>query len=448
MKKPSRSIIILFILCFISPPFYSFAADSVAPVFTTQGQLQQAIDEKNKELAALNDKINQIQQDLGTVQTQGQSLQQELKKADAGISQVNLSIKSSELNIQKLGLEIESLKYNITDTQSQISAKKDAIAKLLEELQQKDTETILTTFLRNKSLAESLNEVQGIVDVNSGLSENIKSLQSLNQQLSDNLAASSARKADLELEDKNLINRQQILKNQKADKQTLLVQTKNQEKNYQALLIKLQKDQASLQSDIDDAEAKLRASFNPDLLPAKRSGVISWPIKLTKDGGIGVITQGYGELNKIYHSGWHNGIDIAVPIGTPVFAADDGRVVDAGSNDKSSWQKFQYGRHVIINHPDNLSTLYAHLSLIIVKYGQIVKRGELIGYSGNSGLVYSTSGGNGAHLHFGVYWTPRMQILNADGLDNYYKKEFGLTKNYDFPGEVPVGVTVDPLDYL
>jgi murein DD-endopeptidase MepM/ murein hydrolase activator NlpD len=424
MKNINKITLTLFIFCILSPVYYSLAADSVP---TTQDQLQQAIDEKTKELSALNDKISQAQQDLSTVQTQGQSLQREVKKANASINQVNLGIQSSQINIQKLGLEIQSLKYNITDTQSQIDAKKGAIIKLLEELQQKDSETILTIFLQNKSLSDSLNEVQSIVDVNSGLSDDIKSLQTLTQQLSSSLVTSSAKKNDLELENKNLVNRQQILKSQKADKQALLTQTKNQEKNYQSLLTQLQNDQTSLENEIDAAEAKLRASFNPNLLPAKRPGVISWPVKLKKDGGIGVITQGYGALSSMYKSGWHNGIDIGIPVGTPVFAADDGVVTASESNDGIGyWHRYQYGLHILIAHPDNLSTLYAHLSVALVKKGASVKRGDLIGYSGNTG--FST----GPHLHFGVYWTPSLVF-----------KSLPPAK-----GLVPIGVTVNPIDYL
>ncbi len=63
-----------------------------------------------------------------------------------------------------------------------------------------------------------------------------------------------------------------------------------------------------------------------------------------------------------------------------------------------------YGKWILVEHPNGLSTLYAHLSLIKVSTGQQVLLGEIIGYSGNTG--YST----GPHLHFTVYATQGVQI--------------------------------------
>ncbi len=414
-----------FLIYFFIFLFFTIAG-RISLAAETPDELKKAIDAKNQELVEINQKITQAQKDLDETESKSKSLQNELKKADYTINQLNLSIKSSELNIQKLNLEIEALKYDIGDTESQIDIKKMAIADLLRELQKKDAENALVVLLKNKSIAESLDEAQSIVDINSGLSTQVGDLQVLNDQLSGKLTTQSTKKASIELENKNLKNRKIILQNQKADKQSLLTQTKNQEKTYQQLITQLQKDQENLSQEINDAEEKLRQSFDPNLLPSKRPGVIAWPVKLKKDGGAGLITQHYGELSKLYKSGWHNGLDIGTPIGTPVFAAAEGRVIAVDNNDRSSWQRYQYGQYILIEHQNNLSTIYAHLSAVDVKKGDVVTRGQLIGYSGNSG--YST----GPHLHFGVYWTASLLF-----------KSLPPAK-----GLVPIGVTVNPEDYL
>ena len=440
MKIIRQIVTALFILCLLIIPISrSYAADM------TPEELKRAIEDKSKALLEINDKITQAEQDLKDTESKSKSLQNELKKSDYTINQLNLSIRSSELNIQKLNLEIEALKYDIGDTESQIDIKRSGVAELLRELQKKDTENVLVTLLKNKSIAESLDEVQNILDINSGLSAEVSSLQILNDNLSNKLTASSAKKAKVELENKNLKNRKVILQNEKTDRQSLLARTKNQEKNYQTLIAQLEKDQDALSKEIDDVEEKLRASFDPNLLPIKRSGVLAWPSKLRKDGGIAIFTQHYGitpDSAKFYSTGLHNGLDLGLPIGTPIFAADDGIVVSADNNDKSSWQKYQYGKHIMIEHKNNLNTLYAHLSVIGVIKGQFIKRGELIGYSGNSGYVKSSSGGNGAHLHFGLYWGPSVRLLSA----KEYKLLTGKTSTFN--GLVPIGVTVNPEDYL
>ena len=97
----------------------------------------------------------------------------------------------------------------------------------------------------------------------------------------------------------------------------------------------------------------------------------------------------------------HRAIDLRAAVGTPVYAAEDGTVdwVQAWNGHSTSGDQ-SYGNLVRIRHADynggKLQTLYAHLKESKVKYGQTVKEGELIGYSGNTG------NSTGPHLHFEV----------------------------------------------
>ncbi|HAS81007.1 MAG: Peptidase M23 family protein [Candidatus Nomurabacteria bacterium GW2011_GWE1_32_28] len=93
-----------------------------------------------------------------------------------------------------------------------------------------------------------------------------------------------------------------------------------------------------------------------------------------------------------------NAVDLAAPIGTPIYAAASGTVLLA----RTGWNG-AYGNMVIIQHPNGTKTLYSHLSKLGSKTGQAVKQGEIIGYVGNTGRVRPSKGGNGAHLHFEVY---------------------------------------------
>jgi murein DD-endopeptidase MepM/ murein hydrolase activator NlpD len=86
----------------------------------------------------------------------------------------------------------------------------------------------------------------------------------------------------------------------------------------------------------------------------------------------------------------HMALDIAAPTGTPVVAADGGRVTASG------WNNTGYGYRVIIDHGNGLSTLYAHFSYINVRVGAHVNKGDLIGRVGSTGRS------TGPHLHFEV----------------------------------------------
>ena len=89
----------------------------------------------------------------------------------------------------------------------------------------------------------------------------------------------------------------------------------------------------------------------------------------------------------------HNGIDVAAPTGSQVYASAAGVVVMA----KSSYRVGQgYGKEVIIDHGDGVRTRYAHLSKVLVKKGLTVKRWEVVG------LVGETGRSTGPHLHYEV----------------------------------------------
>lgn len=98
-----------------------------------------------------------------------------------------------------------------------------------------------------------------------------------------------------------------------------------------------------------------------------------------------------GPLTQTFHPG-HDGIDIGVPVGTPVVAAADGVVTFAG-------EQSGYGTHVEVRHADGTVTTYSHLSEVDTIVGQKVRAGQQIAQSGNSG--HST----GPHLHFEVHPT-------------------------------------------
>lgn len=124
------------------------------------------------------------------------------------------------------------------------------------------------------------------------------------------------------------------------------------------------------------ASADLRSVFGDQTI---------WPVK-------GIISSWFGYRPDPFTGvrRFHGGLDIAIPSGTPVKAAMDGRVADVGYSQ-------EFGNYVIINHAKGLQTLYGHLSKQTVVTGQAIAQGQVLGLSGNTG--YSTA----PHLHFGIY---------------------------------------------
>jgi murein DD-endopeptidase MepM/ murein hydrolase activator NlpD len=182
-----------------------------------------------------------------------------------------------------------------------------------------------------------------------------------------------------------------------------LTQTKNQESSYKILVAdKLRKKQA-FEDEITAFEASLKIDVSTSLIPAPAKGVIKYPLDRI------IITQYFGNTAfstqnpQIYNGKGHTGIDFGVPVGTPIKASLGGVVAGSGNTDAFPGC-YSYGKWIMVKHPNGLSTLYAHLSVIGVTQGERVVTGQVIGYSGNTG--YST----GPHLHFGVYATEGVRI--------------------------------------
>jgi murein DD-endopeptidase MepM/ murein hydrolase activator NlpD len=111
-----------------------------------------------------------------------------------------------------------------------------------------------------------------------------------------------------------------------------------------------------------------------------------WPVRGRITSNYGYRSNPFGGASREFHSG----MDIAVPLGTPVHAALSGRVTSAG------WDNV-YGNFVVITHHSNYRTLYGHMSAIRTKVGAYVVSGETIGLAGSTGRS------TGPHVHFTVY---------------------------------------------
>ena len=142
---------------------------------------------------------------------------------------------------------------------------------------------------------------------------------------------------------------------------------------------------AALQRQSDSLAASLRGRQAGQALAPSGHGIFSLPIPGAP------ITSGFGpRVHPIYGDvRVHTGIDFGASYGTPIHAAADGVVVSAGPLGG-------YGNATVIDHGNGLATLYGHQSSIAVAPGQSVRRGQVIGYVGCSGLC------TGPHLHFEV----------------------------------------------
>jgi len=402
-----RGGILFFIIALLIPPAWSLGQTTSSTVGESSStpalsklsaeeeekqKLEFEIRKKNFELDGIKAAIQKNEEALTKTQGEKTSLQKELNTLRGQQSVLTKQIQQDQTSLERLGLEIKSITYDLQDIQEEVVNKRLAIQELLRIIQRSDNNGLLAILLRNNSLAESISEIKNLADLNVRLTNDIKNLKNLNTEYTGKLRNLNEKHNQVESQAFNLKNRKVILANQESQRQELLKETKNQELVYQEHLKNVYAQQEQIASEIEALDAKLRGEIDFNALPTSGK-VFVWPIT----GGS--ITQGYGGTTFAksgYRGKWHNGLDLRASLGTPILSAAGGKVIAVGDQDRYC-PRGAYGKFIVVDHGNNLVTLYAHLSRQVMSVGDSVKQGQTIGYSGATG--YAT----GPHLHFTVF---------------------------------------------
>lgn len=413
MKKIILIICILFLAC-LAGGRGSWLLPKVCSAALVD-DLKAQIDQKEAEIKQLEAQAAEYQKSLTSTQSQKNTLNNQLAIIAGRIKALQADISVTTSKISATSLRIESLALDINLKQDEIDKKRKEISDLLQILAEYDRESLMEIVLTQNNLSDFVNQIHYMESIQGSIQANITGLQNIKEEMETQKTSAEAQKNQLAVLNNQLRGQKSIIDNQKQEKSNLLLQTKGQEKQYQTLLNDTLRKQQEVEQQIFDLEDKIKATIDPNSIEA-RPGALSWPIE-------GVLTQGYGYTSfskKMYSSGFHNGVDISAKYGTPIKSARDGKILAIGN-----CGKYAYGRWIMVEHDNKLTTLYGHMSAYgEFKAGDEVKRGDIIGYEGSTG--YST----GAHVHFGVYTSESVQIQKV-----WY-------------GTVPIGGHLDPTKYL
>lgn len=378
--------------------------------------LEKKIEENERILEELKKQAKEQEQELFKKQKEVNSLQGQLNNFNSDASQLEAKIRIKEQEINFLQLSIRKINLEITAKETEMENIKAQMTALLQDIYKNDEESIIELLFKYEQLSGFFNQVQARKDLQEGIITKLNNLNKLKEELEISKINLQERIKIFE-EDKIILRDQKIILDQRRISQKELVKnTKAQEFKYQELLSNIRQQQEETQVEIFNFEQQLRQKLDPNAIPEKGK-LFSWPAE-------GLLTQGYGctsfaKNSKYYPTCFHNGVDIAATTGTPVYSAADGIVLDTSDAPTA------YGKWITIQHPVGLVTLYGHLSLQKVSAGQEVKRGELIGYMGSTGLS------TGSHVHFTVFVSTEYFV-----------------KPSKYSGMIPYGATLNPFDYL
>jgi murein DD-endopeptidase MepM/ murein hydrolase activator NlpD len=391
-KKIKKIITALVLALFLFNPLMSLGQTAEAD--------NQEVKDLNKQIQDNKDRIKKIQdqqkvysQAIEQKQREKASLNNQLAILENRLAKAALDIESAQIEIDRTNLEIDKVNLEIKDKDAQIAEQKNHIAAIVRLMQQQDNKSTLEILLANGTLNDFVSQVKYLEDINKEVAKALDTLKQYkrdleNQQkdLNDKKKQLSDLKASLEDKKLNLASDQQ-------DKTYLLDQTKSSEREYQRLLSLAKQEQQQAESDIVNLEKVVRAKLQKisgDKLEFNDNGFI-WPV--TKN-----------RINAYFHDPdypfryifEHPAIDIRAAQGTSIKAAASGYVAIA----KDAGRGYSY---IMVVHGNGFATVYGHVSKIFVAPDEYVVQGQVIGLSG--GMPGTNGAGpltTGPHLHFEV----------------------------------------------
>ncbi len=388
--------------------------------------LQNQIKDKQTQIQELEKQIADYQAKVKSSQGQGATLKLQIAKMETQIAALEAQIKLTRTKISQTNLKIQGLTSDIQTQSIELERQKTNLGQILRTIDEYDQEDPFSLVMKNQNFSDFLNQVEYANGLQNAVQSKVTEITSIKADLEKQKTDFVDQKNQLEGLNTQLKGKNLALDDQKDQKQDLLTTTKNQEKQYQTMVSDLQKKRDQIENEIFQIEEKLRLQINPNSIPGAHHGFIAWPVTSQ------VISQTFGCLfdsfaKKSYPActvgsktgGFHNGVDIDTETGDPVYAVLSGTISGIGN-----LGKYAYGKWITINLNNGLTVLYGHLSAQSVRVGQLVNKGDVIGYSDSTG--YST----GSHLHFTIYATNTFSIEQ---------------RPY---GSLPVGGSVNPMDYL
>ncbi len=361
MKHKKHLIFIITIIMIVTMAAQSFASD---------------VSNDKKQLNEINKKVQETAKSKKENEKQQKTVAAELKRLENNIKSLEKEIDDIDGQISETKNNLEITRKNLGIAEENVVDKNDTLNSRLRVMYKNGNVDYLEVLLDSTDFTDLLSRIDMVKKIFNHDVDLLKYLKEQKDLIEDE-------KASLESQQSQLLS----LMNNMKNKEVKLNVSRGEMERVKTELVK---DHVALE-DQEDELLKLAKQIE-EVIRRKQStgkyvgGVMSWPAT-----GYERITSPYGyRIHPILKTKkLHTGIDIGVPMGGNIVAAQSGRVIH------SDWLG-GYGKVAMIDHGGGIVTLYAHNSKLLVKEGQEVKRGQVITKAGSTGMS------TGPHLHFEV----------------------------------------------
>ena len=335
----------------------------------------------SSDIARYTRRIDRLQGRIGGIQTRQERVQASLDRNRAELARLQRRLREERARLTRL-------RARLTETRRALSDR-------LVQLYQADRPDLVTVVLNADGFADLLergeflqrisDQDQQIVtivrDAKADATATAKRLDRLEERQAAVTAAVQAQRDELAALKQDLIDTRVGYESTKEGKARALSNVREERHALEGDLVALEREQRQIRATLARAASRSAGGGGGGSVAAgpirQGSGRFVWPVS-------GPITGVFGEPRPGH---MHAGLDIAAPTGTPIRAADSGRVV------LMAWTG-GYGNYTCVQHTSSLASCYAHQVRYGTSVGANVSKGQVIGYVGNTGHSF------GAHLHF------------------------------------------------
>ncbi|HEX3174824.1 MAG TPA: peptidoglycan DD-metalloendopeptidase family protein [Solirubrobacterales bacterium] len=360
------------------------ACSAAAPA----NDLQSKLEGREAKLSEVREKRGVLTTTISRYKARIERLTDEVAALRTQEAAVRERLEAKQAELDRAVAELDVAKKHLAVVKARLKRALVALRERLVAMYEAGTPDLLSVIVDAHGYEELVNRTEYLSRIN-GLDEAVVGrVRDLRNQVKRTVARLRSAKNRIEAARDAIAAEEQALESARAAVQSRQADLVAVRRSREAALGKIEDSEQELDGEVASIQAELAATLagtGSAPLPAGPirygSGQLIWPVD-------GPVVSGFG----MRWGRMHEGIDIAVPAGTPIRAAAAGSVVLVQSEAESGG----YGNFTCLDHGGGLQTCYAHQSSVAVSSGQSVSQGDVIGYVGCTGHCF------GDHLHFEV----------------------------------------------
>ncbi len=371
--------------------FYAFPHPAFA---ATSSEIKDQITDLKVENAVIQVQIDTIQTQYNANATEIQALVDKKNAVDQEISLLHDQILNINEQLRIYGQMIADSQERLDNANARLKSLNQQYRERIRAIEEEGDLTYWQVIFQSNSFTDFLDRMNMVDEIAAADTRRLLDLQVAAANVEENQRILNEEMTDLEDTRQQLADTEAMLEVKRTESDDVLRELIGKRDEFQVLLDQSEALQSELMTEIAQKQKELQsAQYKEELVKLALQGKnppseSKW---IEPVSGYTITSPfGYRKAPTKGASTYHQGIDMACPSGTPIYAARSGTVT------RASYQAGGAGYYVSISHGDGFASIYMHMTRYVVSAGQSVTQGQLIGYVGSTGIS------TGPHLHFGI----------------------------------------------